>query len=82
MSVSPFLRREDPSKSTYRDGSRRPHAERIVPTPEEQRGLIEKFRHREYERRGRLGRFIQRLGDWGRKVFPFLGRGWDGFGPR
>ena len=82
MSTSPFLHREIPHEEPYRDESRLTYAERLVPSPEAQRGLIEKFRYRDYERRGRLGRFMQHLGDWGRKFFPYIGRGWDGFGPR
>lgn len=31
---------------------------------------LEKLRHRAYMRADSLGRFMQRLGDWGRKYFP------------
>ena len=46
-----------------------------------QRRLLERLRYKQYLRAGTLSNFMQRLGDWGRKYFPFLGRGgWDGFG--
>ncbi len=44
------------------------------------RSLLERLRYKGYVRAGTLGRFMQRLGDWGREHFPFIGRGWDGFG--
>jgi hypothetical protein len=46
------------------------------------RCLLERLRYKGYVQRGTLGSFIQWLGDWGRWLFPFIGRGWNGIGPR
>lgn len=47
-----------------------------------QRSLMERLRYKGYVRRHTLSNFIQRLGNWGRNHFPFIGRGWNGIGPR
>lgn len=42
---------------------------------------LERLRYRWWQRQGTLGSFMQRLGDWGREYFPFIGRGgWNGLG--
>lgn len=81
-SPSPFLHRESPGSARWKLGQRKQtYAERIVPSPESQRAKIETYRYRWYARTGSLSRFMQRLGDWGREHFPFIGRGgWNGIG--
>jgi hypothetical protein len=47
-----------------------------------QRCLRERLRYKKYQRAGTLGRFMQKLGNIGRALFPYIGRGWNGIGPR
>jgi hypothetical protein len=80
---SPFLGRE------VRQDDRRSHqfpsdtaAWKLAEERAKSKLTLEKLRYRTYMRGGLLGiRIMQTLGDFGRKWFPFIGRGWDGIGP-
>jgi len=53
------------------------YAESIVPDDAALLALREKLRYRVYQRRGTLGRFMQRLGDFGRQYL-FNPAAWPG----
>jgi hypothetical protein len=78
---SPFLHRTPEREYVEIDEREQTYAQRIIPSPEEQRALIEHYRYNWYARTGSLTQhFMQRLGDFGRKYCPFIGYGWNGFG--
>lgn len=79
MNGSPFLHRgaeEHRPTRAYVGG-----VDKLAFEKERGRVTLERLRYHWWVRRGTLGSFMQRFGDWGREHFPFIGRGWDGFGP-
>jgi len=62
---SPFLHRQyDPAPAPYRDESQQTYAEKIIPSAEAQRALIEKFRYHMYQRAGTLGVPMKHMREW------------------
>ena len=78
--ISPFLHRDErPGGRQYRPDANTYQAELNKVAAAR---TLERLRYRWYERRGTLGCLMQRLGDWGRHNFPWIGRGWNGIGAR
>jgi hypothetical protein len=79
---SPFLHRE--SQDHHHDVRyvREREPDRVAEERARGRFTLERLRFRGYQRAGTLGLVMQRLGDWGREYFPFIGGGWNGIGPR
>ena len=77
MSASPFLGRDE-HRPSHRYNVRFDQARR---DRDVQKLTLEKLRYKWYVRRGTLSNFMQRLGNWGRKHFPWIGQGgWNGIG--
>jgi len=64
---SPFLHRDSKRNRVLYHPAHQTYAERIIPSPEQQRAKIEQFRYRWYQRNGTLGQMMQVLGDFGRE---------------
>lgn len=81
LSPSPFLRREERRTEPR---IQFPSYEAFVRFEIERaraKHTLERLRYKGYVRAGTLGRFMQVIGNFGRKVFPFIGTGgWNGFG--
>lgn len=68
--VSPFLGREA-ARDIRNLSSARPDA-RMAMERHKARLLLERLRYRAYARNGSLSRFMQHLGDWGRKYVAII----------
>ena len=69
-----------PERASWRSAYFRTYANYCLPDVQRRMALLEKLRAKWRYHEDDV-RFMQRLGDWGRTHFPFIGRGgWNGIG--